>query len=428
MYILMNLKDTYQTYHHVSISDEMIDLIITLSDKYIFNRNQPDKAIDILDEVCAHVNLKENKQIKKYNELNKELQNIIKLKKQAILNNEYDKASDYKKEENKLMNDINNLELIVYKNNKNRSISKADIIDIVSRKSNIPIYLDSNNIKDINRLKRNLSKKIVGQEGAITELINIYKKIKLGYKDDKCYSMMFSGASGVGKTELAKLFGKNITNNVIKMDMSEYSEPHSISKIIGSPAGYVGYGDNKHILDKIKTNPFSVLILDEIERAHPNIINLFFQILDDGNIKDAMGNVINFNNVIIIMTSNVGFEKNTIGFNNKVSNQLKETFSIPFINRIDNIIVFNRLNENNIYELITKKLNKIKHKYKNIKIKIGKNIYNEIIKLSDYLEFGARKIDKIIKNKIESEIIDSLINGKDCINIKTINDKIEVNS
>ena len=423
--ILSKLKGAYESYHHVSISEEMVDLIIELSNKYIFNRNQPDKAIDILDEVCAHVNLKENKNVKKYNQLNKKLQNIIKLKKQSIVNNEFNDASNYKIEENSLMNDINALELAIYKKNKSRIITKKDIISIVSRKTNMPVFIFESNLKDLKKIQYELSSKIYGQDKAINELLKIYKKIKLGYKEDKCYSIMFTGSSGVGKTELAKIFGKYLTNNVIKLDMSEYSESHSISKIIGSPAGYVGYGDNKHVLDKIRMNPFSVLILDEIDKAHQNIINLFFQILDEGTIKDACGNIINFNNVIIIMTSNVGFEKNTIGFNNNNERQLKETFSIPFINRVDNIVTFNRLNEDCIEKIINKKFNKLRKKYKNNKIKISKNVVSEIMKLSDYYEFGARKLDKIIKNKIESIIINGILNDEENINIKTVKEKVE---
>ena len=425
--ILSNLKETYESYHHVKITDDMLKLIVELTDKYIYNRNQPDASIDILDEVCAHVNLKENKQIKKYNKLNKDLQNIIKLKKNAILDNEFDKASIYKEQENKLMNDINILELNVYKNSNYKTITKHDIMDIVSRKTNIPIYEKNNKSKDISKLRTNLSNKIIGQDKAISELINIYKKIKLGYSDNLCYSIMFQGPSGIGKTELAKIFGKSITNNVIKLDMSEYSEAHSVSKIIGSPAGYIGDGDNTHILDKIKNNPYSVLILDEIERAHPNIINLFLSILDEGLIKDAKGNIIKFNNVIIIMTSNVGFEQNGIGFTNNISNKLKEEFSIPFLNRIDNIVVFNKLNKNDVIKLINKKITKIKNKYPNINIKISKSVIDEIIVLSNYLEFGARKIDKIIKNNIENKILDNIINSNDNIYIKTIK-KEEINS
>ena len=318
--ILKKLKSTYENYHHVKIEDNLIELIVELSDKYIHNRNQPDKAIDILDEVCAHVNLKENKQIKKYNKLNQELKKIINLKNKAIYDNEFKKATNYKIEENKLMNNINTIELNLYKKPKYKKITKKDIIEIISKKANIPIYSISKNTYDITKLKTILISNIIGQDKAINELINIYKKIKLGYKDDKCYSIMFQGPSGVGKTNLAKIFGNYITKNVIKLDMSEYSESHSVSKLIGSPAGYIGYGDNMHILDKIKNNPFSVLILDEVERAHPNVLNLFLSILDDGKIKDSLGNIIYFNNVIIIMTSNVGYFKNSIGFtNNNIS-------------------------------------------------------------------------------------------------------------
>ncbi len=423
--ILKKLKPTYEDYHHVKLNDNMIELIVDLSDKYIHNRNQPDKAIDILDEVCAHVNLKENKQIKNYNKLNQELHEIIKLKNKAIYDNDFNKATNLKTEENKLMNDINNLELNIYKKHKYQNINKKDIIDIVSRKSNIPIYTINKNTNDIIKFKKLLKDNIIGQESAINELINIYKKLKLGYKDDKCYSIMFQGPSGVGKTNLAKLFGSYLTNNIIKLDMSEYSEPHSISKIIGSPAGYIGYDDNNHILDKIKNNPFSLLILDEVERAHPNILNLFLSILDDGKIKDSKGNTIYFNNVIIIMTSNIGCLKTSIGFTTTNLNQLKEEFSIPFINRIDNIVKFNQLNQDDITKIINKKINNIKDKYQDKQIKISKNVIGEIVKESNYLEFGARKIDKIIKNKIENIIIDNIINNKNIINIKTIsNEKI----
>ena len=227
--------------------------------------------------------------------------------------------------------------------------------------------------------------------------------------------MLFCGPSGVGKTRLATLFGKNMVgNNVIRLDMSEYIEPHSVSKIIGSPPGYVGYEDNNNILEQIKNKPFSVLILDEIEKAHPNILNLFFQILDNGKIKDSKGKTIRFDNVIIVMTSNIGFNNDNIGFNKnktKVITKLKENFQTPFIKRIDNIFIFDSLNQENIIKIIERKLFEIKRKYlKEIDLKIDKKIYEEIIKESNYHEFGARKIDKIIKDKIESQIIDKIIN------------------
>jgi len=241
--------------------------------------------------------------------------------------------------------------------------------------------------------------------------MKIAKKIKLGYTDNKCYSMLFAGPSGVGKTLLANTFGQNMNMNIIKLDMSEYIEEHSVSKIIGSPPGYVGYKESNTILDEIRNNPNTLLILDEIETAHPNVINLFLQVLDEGKLKDSSGKVVRFDNSIIIMTSNVGFHDNKVGFitSEEKTSKLKDMFSIQFVNRINNIIYFNKLNEESIEKIIDIKLNEIKNKYK---IKINKNIKNEIKELSDYLEFGARKIEKIIKDRLENQIIDKLIDNE----------------
>ena len=418
--ILLKLKPIYENYHHVIINDSIIDKIIELSDKYIFDRNQPDKSIDILDEVCAKSSLKESKELKEYNKLNKQLQNLIKNKNEAVSNNDFKKASSYKEKEFVLMDKINNLELTLCNKNQNE-VTIEDVANVINSKTKIPVYeiLSEN---DINKINDDL-KVIIGQDKAINELSNIAKKIKLGYKDDKCYSLLFAGPSGVGKTELAKLFGNSLVgDNVIRLDMSEFSEAHSVSKFVGAPPGYIGYNDNKTILEEIRNKPFSVLILDEIERANQSIINLLFQILDNGKIKDSKGVDVHFNNVIIIMTSNIGFDEINVGFNknNDDLTKLKEYFSIPFINRIDNIISFNRLTEENIKNIINNKINKLINKYKNIKIKIDENIINDIIKLSNYNEFGARKIDKIIKDKLENIIIDKIIDNKKSVHIKTL--------
>ncbi len=418
--ILLKLKPIYENYHHVIINDSIIDKIIELSDKYIFDRNQPDKTIDILDEVCAKSSLKESKELVEYNKLNKELQNLIKNKNEAVSNNDFKKASSYKEKEFVLMDKINNLELTLCNKNQNE-VTIEDVANVINSKTKIPVYeiLSEN---DINKINDDL-KIIMGQDKAIKEVSTIAKKIKLGYKDDKCYSLLFAGPSGVGKTELAKIFGKSLVgDNVIRLDMSEYSEAHSVSKFVGAPPGYIGYNDNKTILEEIRNKPFSVLILDEIERANQTIINLLFQILDNGKIKDSKGVDVYFNNVIIIMTSNIGFDEINVGFNknNDDLTKLKEYFSVPFINRIDNIISFNRLTEENIKNIINNKINKLINKYKNIKIKIDENIINDIIKLSNYNEFGARKIDKIIKDKLENIIIDKIIDNKKSVHIKTL--------
>ncbi len=422
--ILLKLKPIYEKHHNVCISDDIIDKIIELSDKYIYDRNQPDKAIDVLDEVCALASLKESKELILYNNLNCELQNLIKNKNEAVSNNDFKKASSYKQSEFELMDKINNLELVLCKNNKNVVIIN-DVANVINNKTQIPIYeILNENEKIITEMKKELSSKIIGQDKALKEVINIAKKIKLGFKDNKCYSLMFVGPSGVGKTELALNFGSSLAGkNVIRLDMSEFSEAHSVSRFIGSPPGYIGYNDNKTILEEIKNKPFSVLILDEIERANNSIINLLFQILDNGKIKDAKGNEIYFNNIVIVMTSNVGFDEINVGFNknNATNSKLKEYFSLPFINRIDNIINFNNLDEKDIIRLIEIKLNKLIAKYKNkIKIKIDKNVIDEILNLTCYQEFGARKIDKIIKNRLENIILDKIILGRKSLKIKTV--------
>ena len=422
--ILLNIKPIYEKFHNVIINDKIIEKIVELSNKYIYDRNEPDRSIDVLDEVCARVNLKETKELKEYNDLTKKLNNTIKLKNDSVSNNDFKKASLYKIDEFELIDKINNLELILTKNKK-KQVTLNDIAEVINLKTKIPVYEILNEKRNvIDKIKNELENDIKGQDNAIKEVINIAKKIKLGFKDDdKCYSILFAGPSGVGKTKLAKLFGKCLVDkNIIKLDMSEYGEAHSVSKIIGSPPGYVGYSDNKNILENIRNNPFSVLILDEIEKAHPSIISLFFQILDDGVIKDSKGNIVSFKNVVIIMTSNIGYNDINVGFNKNIDNtsKLKEEFSIPFINRIDNIINFNYLNEDIIKEIIEEKIKIIKTKYKNINIKINSTIIDEIIKLSNYREFGARKIDKIISDKIENIIIDEIINNKKRITINNL--------
>lgn len=428
--ILFKLKTIYEEYHLVSIPDDVIELIIDLSEKYIYDRNQPDKAIDIMDEVCAKVSLKENKDIKKYNELLKQLNEIRNKKNEAIINNEFDTAAEYKIKENKLENTINNLELNLYAKEKVKEVTKEDVAEVINIKTKIPVYeLLSDNNKVIKRISTKIKNKIIGQDDSIDKVVNIAKRIKLGFKDEnKCYSIMFTGPTGVGKTELSKLFASELVgkNNIIKLDMSEFHESYSISKIIGAAPGYVGYDDNKNILEEIRNKPYSVLILDEIEKAHPSIINLLFQILDESIIKDSKGNNIKFDNVTIIMTSNVGFNNNSIGFSENKKEQvlesLKENFSLPFINRIDNIILFNYLTCNDISKIINNKVKELEHKYKNrnIDIKVSKKVIDEIMDKCSYKEFGARKISKIIKNELENIIIEQVISGNNKINIRTL--------
>ena len=425
--ILMNLKEIYEGFHKVIIDEEIIDLIIHLSNKYIYNRNEPDRSIDILDEVSAKVSLKENKNLKEYGVYNKKLKEVIKNKKKAILDNDFDKASTFKNEEFKLMNKINNLELSLYKTH-SRKVTKLDVAEVINMKTGIPIYeILNEKVKLIKQTEKILSKKIIGQDEALKEVAKVAKKIKLGF-NDKCFSFLFCGPSGVGKTLLARTFGENLVGNrnIIKLDMSEYKEAHSISKLIGSPPGYVGYDDNTNIFEEIRNKPYSVLILDEIEKAHTNIINLFLQILDEGKAKNSKGKVVRFDNVVIIMTSNVGFHEINVGFNNNMKmSRLNDSFSIPFMNRVDKVICFNPLNEDDIYKIVRMQLKEFKDKYsEKINIKISKEAFNEIVSLSNYEEYGARKIAKIIKDKIETIVIDKIIDGETEVYIKNLKQEV----
>ena len=320
-----------------------------------------------------------------------------------------------------------NLEFNICRHKHKKEVTKKDVAYVLNKKTNIPIYeLLDNNVKTIKNIEKNLRETIIGEDAAIKACIDIIKRIKLGFKDDNmCYSMLFVGPSGVGKTKLATVFAKTLANdNLIKLDMSEYSEPSSVSKILGSSPGYVGYQDSHNILDEVKNKPFSVILLDEIEKAHHDVLNLFFQILEDGKIKNSIGEYVYFNNSVIIMTSNVGYNETSIGFNvneNK-NDKLKENFSVPFINRIDNIIYFKSLSEEDIKEIIISKMDILKKKYKkkNINIKINNKVITDIIKKSEYNIYGARKIDKIIKDDIENIIINKILDNESNITIKTL--------
>lgn len=407
--ILMNLKSIYEAYHGVKIEEKLIDKIIALSDRYIYDRCEPDKSIDILDEVCTKVSLKEAKEEKEIIKLSDCLTKIQKEKNNAIINQNYDKAYSLKEDEEELQSKINKLKLDYMRKEKVKKVKLKDIVEVVSSKTKIPINeISKDYITSINEIEKTLKENIIGQDEAIDKLIDISKKIKLGIKDkNRSYSVLFCGSTGTGKTYLSKLFAENLVgkNNVIKLDMSEYSESISINKIIGSPAGYVGYDDNKNILEEIRNKPYSVLILDEIEKAHKSVLNFFLNILDEGNCKDSSGKTVRFDNVLIIMTSNAYVSKSLMGFNkNTTNNSLEDFFSKEFINRIDEIVPFNKFTEEDINKIIIKEANKCYKKYNSENI-ISLDMINRIIKESNYEEYGVRKLCKAVRKEIENQIV-----------------------
>ncbi|MEG0266731.1 MAG: ATP-dependent Clp protease ATP-binding subunit [Bacilli bacterium] len=408
--ILTKLKPIYEEYHKVTISLEIINEIVRLSKKYIKDRHEPDASIDLLDEACSKASLKESK---KETEIKKYSNNLYKLKqtkKQLIQEDKYTEARLIKEQEKIIENKLNILELS--KKTTTNKVTIKNIAEILNKRTNIPIYeIIGTNKKTIKKIETEINNALIGQNDAKEKVIKMIKKIKLGLNDENnCLSYMFVGPSGVGKTMLAKTIGNILVGekNTIKVDMTEYKEAHTISKIVGSPPGYVGYKDNFTLLEKIKSKPNTVLILDEIEAACKEVIHLFYQILEDSYILDSKGEPVYFNNVIIIFTSNIGCLNKTLGFtpnSNSIDSSLKEYFSVPFINRINESIIFNEFTEKEIEEIILKEISLASKKYKNLKF--NKTKINEIKENSNYKEFGARKIKYLINKEIDKILIPS---------------------
>lgn len=421
--ILERLRPIYESYHKVRISDDVISSIVDLSSKYIYDRKMPDKAIDILDEVCSRssVSTYNNSDISGINE---KLNEIKGLKNKSIINNNFNEAFLYKKTEMILEDKKNKMELKNSNCNYNK-VKVSDVYKIVEERAKIPLYRDFSKIFD--NLRKGLSLSVLGQDDAIDMVCKAYKK--------KCYSscdykkpisFLFLGPTGVGKTLLAKEYGKILYGkNIIRVDMSEFKEGHSISKMIGSPPGYVGYSDSKNVFEQVKDNPYSLIILDEIEKGSREVINLFLQILDEGVCKNSKGEVINFSNTTIIMTSNLGCFKDSIGFSDKVSYEdISNFFGIEFVNRIENIIRFNKISVDTCEKLIKNKLNFVRKFYKDkgVVCSFSNKLVSEIVDFCEYDKYGARKINMVIEQKIESNIIDKMILGDKKIRINSVRD------
>lgn len=414
--ILTRIKPIYEEYHNVLISEKVLKLIVNLSDKYLYNRKQPDKSIDILDEVCSKLSIVEDEFIKKNTHYKNLLKNVVSRKNDAIINGRFNDAICLREEEIKLEGRINRLEIKIMKHDYKREVTCDMVANVIKQKSNIPVYEFERPMDVINSLKKYLLSNVIGQDFAIEKLCNITKKMFFGIKADKRpISFLFVGQSGVGKTHLAKEYNKFLfrDENLIRVDMSEYKEEHSISKIIGSPPGYVGYQNKSTLLEEIKDKPHSVVLLDEIEKAHSSVLNLFLQILDEGHIKDSNGNIYRFDNNIIIMTSNAGCDVKNIGFDNSKVNVvdiIKNSFSSEFINRIDNIILFNSFNYNDVFKITKRLLESIVNKFK-VNFNFDDNFIDSIVKESKYDKFGARKLEKIIMEKLDFCLFDNSINN-----------------
>lgn len=428
--IIKKLAPIYENYHGVKIKESVLKTIVEFSNKYIYNRKQPDKAIDILDEACAKISLKKDKRAQELENLKTKLKSLTKAKNKAVIEQNFSLAAKIKEEEKLYETKINTIEYKIMSSSPKKEVTDKIVAEVIKLKSHIPIYeIIKEDLIELKKIEENLNKKVIGQDKVIKEISKDIKRVKLGYKKQtKPHSYLFVGPTGVGKTLLAKEINNIVVKDtdIIRLDMSEFKEEHSISKIIGSPPGYIGFENKNTILDKIKENSNAVILLDEIERAHPSVINLFLQALDEGTMKTSTNEIIHLNNNIIIMTSNIGYKKNSVGFNEKseniITNEIKEILGVEFVNRIDKVLIFNRLNEESIKKIVLKEINKLRDNFNLDKKKliIKPQVIENIIEATKYKEYGARQVEKIIRDKLYDTIIDEMLNKSVKITIETI--------
>lgn len=423
--ILKEIKKYYEDFHKVAISNDVIEQTVKMSEKYIHDRFLPDKAIDILDEACAKINLN-NKELYELEILKNKLAKIEEEKEEAVQSDsieDYQKAADLKTEECNIKDRINELnsKLVVKK------LTVQDVAEVIEHTTKIPVKkITEAETQKLLNLESNLHNRIIGQDEAVKAVAKAIRRNRAGLQSSKRPpSFIFVGPTGVGKTELAKtiayeMFGSE--DAIIRIDMSEYMESHSTAKLIGSPPGYVGYDDAGQLTEKVKRKPYSIILLDEIEKAHQDVFNILLQILDDGKLTDSQGNTVSFENTIIIMTSNAGSNLNTnsIGFGkssldkNKIESALKDIFRPEFLNRVDEIISFDSLTKEQLLQIVDLLLKNTQNALdnKNIKLEVSEEAKRYILEKGTDLKYGARPLRRAIQKYIEDEISEMILKGE----------------
>ncbi len=420
--ILEGIKKYYEDYHKVKISNDVISNAVIMSEKYIHDRFLPDKAIDILDEACSRINL-DNKDLYKLEILKNQLKKVQEEKEEAAdadSTEDYQKAADLKTKECRLQEEIDTLSNKL----KPKQLTIQDIALVIENWTKIPVKkITQEETEKLLSLENNLHKRVVGQNEAVSAVSRAIRRNRAGLKSTKRPpSFIFVGPTGVGKTELAKslayeMFGKE--DSIIRIDMSEYMESHSTSKLIGSPPGYVGYDDAGQLTEKVKRNPYSIVLFDEIEKAHHDVFNILLQVLDDGKLTDSQGNTVSFENTIIIMTSNAGsnLNGNSIGFGkqtmdkNKTMDSLKETFRPEFLNRIDEIIIFDSLNKEQLLQIVDIMLEDTKKalQNKNISLEVTISAKEYLLSKGTDYKYGARPLRRAIQRYIEDVLSEMIL-------------------
>ena len=439
--ILKGIRDKYEAHHNVKITDEAIEAAVNMSTRYISDRFLPDKAIDLIDEAASRERLKTYTEPESIRKIQAEVEDLKKDKEEAVRNQEFEKAADLRDKEQKALN-----KLLKEQNkwrNKNTkevvNITQENIAEVISNWTGVPakkITEDEN--ERLRNLENNLHERVIGQNEAVEAVAKAIRRGRVGLKDPKrpIGSFLFLGPTGVGKTELSKALAQSLfgdENSMIRIDMSEYMEPHSVSKLIGSPPGYVGFQDGGQLTEKIRRKPYSVVLFDEIEKAHPDVMNILLQVLEDGRLTDSQGRTVNFKNTVIIMTSNLGArlitDRKSLGFTsqNSVDNkereyedikkevmrEIKKELRPEFINRIDEIIVFHPLNEEEISQIIDLMLQEVKNRLKEQKIDIvlEPEVKEMIAKKGIDKSFGARPLRRTIQSVLEDRLAEEILEG-----------------
>ena len=439
--ILTGLRDKYEAHHNVKITDGAIKAAINLSVRYINDRFLPDKAIDLIDEAASKARLKAYIEPQKIKDLQDEIKNIEKDKNEAIRSQKFEKAAELRDKEKELKQKFEK-ENEKWKNKNTKkiiNITEENIEEIISKWTGIPTEkINDNENEKLKNLEKSLHERVIGQNEAIEAVAKAIRRGRVGLKDPNrpIGSFLFLGPTGVGKTELSKALAENLfegEKNLIRIDMSEYMESHSVSKLIGSPPGYVGFDDGGQLTEKVRTKPYCVILFDEIEKAHPDVMNILLQVLDDGRLTDSNGRTVDFKNTVIIMTSNIGArlitDKKNLGFLNSnednkeyentkkdVMAELKKELKPEFLNRIDEIIVFHKLNDEEIGKIVEIMLKQVQNRLKeqNYIVEFKSNLKDFIAKQGINKSFGARPLKRTIQNLVEDKLAEEILRRKCC--------------